>query len=170
MTITRFTEHDIEHHSADLAQLLQDAVSDGASVGFITPLSDDEAKAYWQQIKRDVAQDKRVVLAAKIEGEVAGVVQLELNSKQNACHRAEVQKLMVSTQYRRRGLGQQLMAAVESVAQAEGISLIVLDTRQGDLAEGLYRKLDYIESGVIPQFALSSAGTLDATVYFYKLL
>ena len=46
----------------------------------------------------------------------------------------------------------------------------MLDTWQGSVAEGLYRSLGYIEVGVIPRFALSSQGTLEATVIFYRAL
>jgi len=60
------------------------------------------------------------------------------------------------------------MNTLETDANAMGISLLVLDTRMGDIASTLYRKLNYIEAGSIPGFAKSSAGTFDATVYFYK--
>lgn len=62
------------------------------------------------------------------------------------------------------------MQAVESVARELDRPLLVLDTRQGDMAEQLYRKLGYIEAGVIPSYARSATGSLDATIIFYKLL
>jgi len=46
----------------------------------------------------------------------------------------------------------------------------VLDTRQGDNAERLYRTLGYHEAGVIPAYAQSASGTLESTVIFYKIL
>jgi len=46
----------------------------------------------------------------------------------------------------------------------------VLDTRLGDHAERLYRKLGYVEVGTIPSYAQSAIGTLEATITFYKLL
>ncbi|MCD1189597.1 GNAT family N-acetyltransferase, partial [Vibrio cholerae] len=48
--------------------------------------------------------------------------------------------------------------------------LLVLDTRLGDVASLLYRSIGYTEAGQIPQFARSSNGKLEATVYFYKQL
>ena len=48
--------------------------------------------------------------------------------------------------------------------------LLVLDTRLGDAAERLYARMGYQRVGVIPKFSLSSAGSLDATVIFYRNL
>ncbi|MDP9313761.1 MAG: GNAT family N-acetyltransferase, partial [Chloroflexota bacterium] len=71
---------------------------------------------------------------------------------------------------RQQGLGRALMLAVELAARQAERSLLVLDTRQGDVAERLYRSLGYVEAGVIPQYARSANGKLDACVFFYKLL
>jgi acetyltransferase len=153
-----------------LTALLQDAVESGASVGFLAPPSDDAAKRYWTQVFAQVGQNSRIVLAAVHEGTIVGSVQLELASMPNALHRAEVQKLMVLRSQRRQGIGQVLMTAIEQVARQAGRQLLVLDTRLGDAAERLYARLGYIRAGVVPNFALSSAGTLDATVIFYREL
>ncbi len=155
---------------AELTTLLQDAVASGASVGFLPPLSEEEARAYWTAVLEDLAQQSRVLVVARQSTRVVGAVQLELATKANARHRAEVQKLFVLQQARRRGIGRLLMEAIERIARERGRALLVLDTRLGDDAERLYRKVGYTEAGVIPSYAQSAAGTLDATIIFYKLL
>lgn len=60
------------------------------------------------------------------------------------------------------------MTAVEEIARQEGRRLLVLDTRLGDDAERLYARMGYRRVGVIPRFARSSTGMLDATVIFYR--
>lgn len=155
---------------AELVTLLQDAVASGASIGFLPPLSEEEARAYWISVLEDMAQQKRVLLVARDATQVVGAVQLELATKANARHRAEVQKLMVLQRERRRGIGQRLMEAIEPLARERGRALLVLDTRLGDDAERLYRKVGYIEAGIIPSYAQSATGTLEATIIFYKLL
>ena len=62
------------------------------------------------------------------------------------------------------------MEAIEPMAHERGRSLLVLDTRLGDHAERLYRKVGYVEVGIIPCYAQNAAGTLEATIIFYKLL
>ena len=77
---------------------------------------------------------------------------------------------MVHRGARRRGIGRALMLALEAAARRAGRTLLVLDTRVGDSAELLYLGLGYARAGVIPHYALSAAGTLDATVYMYREL
>lgn len=154
----------------ELIHLLRDATESGASIGFLPPLSDEEAVAYWTGNIAQMEQGTRIVLVAEEAARVVGSVQLELATKPNASHRAEVQKLLVHTAYRNRGIGRALMVAVAEAAQAAGRTLLVLDTIEGDVAEGLYRRLGYVCAGSIPQFARSASGVLETTVIFYRLL
>jgi acetyltransferase len=174
--MTSFTDSSIavvrpeeaEHILPELIELLRDTVDSGASVGFIPPLSEDEARQYWQGVFRNLAQGAHILLVAREDGRVVGSVQLELATKANALHRAEVQKLFVLQSQRRRGTGRALMQAIEQVAREHKRTLLVLDTREGDVAEKLYRKIGYHEVGVIPAYALNANGELDGTIIFYK--
>ena len=153
-----------------LAELLIDAVSAGASVGFLAPLSKPTALDYWREVESGVRAGSRLVLAAWEDGALAGAVQLALAGQSNGTHRAEVAKLMVHSSFRRAGFARALMRAVEDEARRRHRTLLVLDTRRGDAAESLYRKLGYCQAGTIPAYARCSAGSLDSTVIFYKIL
>lgn len=150
--------------------LLQDSVHSGSSVGFLPPLKFETAEEYWLEILNEVAQGSRLLLVSRETGGVAGTVQLALATKQNASHRAEVQKLLVHTSFRHRGIARALMAAAEESARAAGRTLLVLDTEQGSIAEQLYEKCGYTRAGVIPRYARSADYALISTVLFYKLL
>lgn len=154
----------------DLIHLLQDTVANGASVGFLPPLSTEEAQHYWSTVFEEVDKRTCVLLVAREADQIVGSVQLALATKSNARHRAEVQKLFVLSSQRRRGIGRALMQAIEQAARDEKRTLLVLDTRQGDSAEQLYRTLGYCEVGIIPEYARSATGTFDSTVIFYKAL
>ena len=154
----------------DLIELLQDSVENGASVGFLLPFSRSSNRAYWEQTLKEIKSGNRTLLVAEKNGRVVGSVQLELATKPNALHRAEVQKLLVHSVHRRQGLGGSLMSAVEEVARDLGRTLLVLDTLQGDNGEKLYEKCGYVRVGEIPKYASLSDGSLHATVMFYKFL
>lgn len=154
----------------ELAALLRDAVDGGASVGFLPPLAQEEALAYWRRVQAALEDGGRKLLAAVDDGRLLGAVQLDLAGMPNGAHRAEVMKLFVYSAARRKGIGRMLMEAVERLAWAQGRSLLVLDTRRGDDAERLYRQLGYVEAGVIPRYARSASGRLEDTVLFYKEL
>jgi acetyltransferase len=168
--IEQFTADQANALLAELIGLLQDSVASGASIGFLPPLGNDEARGYWDGAIEDLARGALVLLVARQGGAVVGTVQLALAQRPNGRHRAEVQKLLVHTRARRQGIGQALLAAADAAARQAGRTLLVLDTRAGDPSEQLYLKHGYTRVGAIPQYARSASGELHATAIFYKLL
>lgn len=154
----------------ELVALLQDAVASGASVGFLPPLSDQQAGDYWRGVVAAVHGPHRVLLIARDGGRLVGTVQLDMAERANGSHRAEVVKLLVHTASRRRGIGRSLMQELETAARALGRTTLVLDTRAGDPSERLYLSMGYTRAGVIPEYARSTDGQLHTTAFFYKLL
>ncbi|MEA2574828.1 MAG: acetyltransferase [Chloroflexia bacterium] len=168
--VERLTAERAQALLPELVLLLQDTVDSGAAVGFLPPLSDEEARGFWLGAIADIKRGSRLVLVA-LEGErVAGAVHLAMVTRTSALHRAEVQKFCVHRDFRGRGLGTLLMDAVEQAAREEGRSLLVLDTRRGDLAEQMYIRRGYVEAGSIPGWALNPDGQLHDTVFYYKML
>jgi len=154
-----------------LRAVLQDAVASGASVGFLPPLAAAEADDYWASVVAALRDGSRVLLVARDgAGETLGTVQLELPTRADGRHRAEVAKLLVHRRARRQGLGRSLMLALEGAARALGRTTLILDTRDGEPACLLYEGLGYTRVGVVPQYARSADGTLHATAFYYKLL
>ena len=158
------------HLIPSLSRLLQDSVHGGASVGFLAPLPPENAERYWEQVLQQVQERTRLLLAVREGDEVVGAVQLALATPQNGRHRAEVQKLFVHTAHRRQGIAKALLTALETAAREAGRTLLVLDTITGSDAAKLYPQLGYQSAGVIPQYALSGDGVLEATQIFYRLL
>ncbi|CAI2439916.1 GNAT family N-acetyltransferase [Serratia liquefaciens] len=155
----------------ELAAMLHASVSQGASIGFVMPFSLEQAQAFWQRLLPAIEREERLLLVARDDGRVVGTVQLLLDMPDNGRHRAEVVKLMVHPQARRRGIARSLMLQVQQLAVEHQRHLLVLDTLTGDTAEGLYRLLGFQLAGSIPQYArASNGGALDATSYMYKLL
>jgi GNAT superfamily N-acetyltransferase len=152
-----------------LERLLADAVENGASIGFLSPLTEDRARAYWHRVFEELG-DHLVLWVAEAEGETVGTVQLSLCAKENGRHRAEVQKLFVATSWRGRGVAKKLLAAAEDFARGAARPLLVLDTQAGSDAEHLYRGLGWERAGEIPDYATTPRGELHPTVYYYKRL
>lgn len=152
--------------------LLHACVHAGSSIGFILPFSPTEAEAFWREkILPTAKANLRLILAAYVDGMLAGTGQLDLDRMPNQPHRAEVSKLMVHPDFRRRGIAKGLMMELEEKAQALGKTLLTLDTRTGDNAELLYLSLGYTVVGQIPDFAIDShSDRLDATTLMYKKL
>ncbi|MBC8948681.1 GNAT family N-acetyltransferase [Xenorhabdus sp. TS4] len=167
-TLTIMQLDSINTKRDELIHLLYDCVESNASIGFIAPLEENEAEQYWQDVEADLISDHRLLLVAPEGENIAGSVQLSLCKKKNGLHRADVEKLMVHTAYRQRGLGRKLMNELEHLAKQHQRHLLVLDTRTNDPASTLYRKCGFIEVGQIPNFVIDSNGEFSGTTYFYK--
>ncbi len=155
-----------EEQLGALVEILIGVVEDGASVGYLPPLSPVDARAYWSGVIRP----GNVLLVAEREGQIVGTGQLELAMKKNGNHRAEVNKVLVHPKNQRQGIGRKVMEAIDEVAQRECRTLLHLDTREGDGSNDLYTRMGYVEAGRIPDWARSADGTLHTTVFYFKRL
>lgn len=151
-----------------LGQVLCDCVDGGASVSFMSGLSQAQAAAFWRQ--QLTSGDGRAILAARDARGIVGVVQVIPAWAPNQPHRAELSKMLVHRRARRSGLGLALLQAAEDRARAMGKTLITLDTVTGGDAERLYARAGFTAAGVIPDYALMPDGALCATTVFYKRL
>lgn len=143
----RVTHEGLAYYRDGLVTLLLDAVRQGASVGFLADIDEQQAKAYFDEVKAKLAGGEQLLWVIAQGQEVLGSVQLGLCLKPNGLNRAEVQKLLVHSDARRRGLGQQLMGALEAEARRIGRGMLFLDTEAGSGAEAFYRALGYGKAG-----------------------
>ncbi len=162
----------VERHIRELGALLHACVHAGASIGFILPFATDDSEAYWREnVLPAVRGGTRVLSIARHGARLAGSVQLDHDTPPNQPHRAEVRKLLVHPDFRRRGIATALMADIENHARRLKRSLITLDTRTGDAAEPLYAALGYKTSGVIPGYCRDPfENKFDSTTIMYKAL
>ena len=155
-----------------LADVLHAVVHGGAGVSFIVPFSLDDARTFWTgSVLPGVVARRRRMLVARCGGRIVGTVQLDPAWAPNQPHRAEVLKLLVHPDARRRGVARSLMVALEELARENGWTLLTLDTWTGQAGEGLYRSLGYTVVGAIPRFARgSTTPELEPATIMYKEL
>jgi GNAT superfamily N-acetyltransferase len=138
----------------------------------MAPLSREKAESFWHDVAGSAGRGERVLAAAqeRSSGSIVGTVQILLHQPENHPHRADVAKMLVHPEARRRGIGAQLLRFAEDAARAANKTLLVLDTATGSDAERLYERLGWLRVGVIPGYALSPDGRPCDTTVFYKRL
>ncbi len=170
ISIQQLSAQDIATHMSQLANLLVDVVTHGASVNFVMPFTVDDAKQFWRKVAGDVATKDTILLVALADNVIVGSVMLALAWQPNAPHRAEVQKMLVRSNHRRRGIASQLLNAAEEKAHSAGRWLLFLDTEFDSGARFFYEQAGYQRVGIIPKHALNAAGKYADTILYYKLL
>ena len=158
LRIRATTSAELERLLPALVQLLCESVNGGASLGFLPGLTPDDGRTYWRSLHPELRAGHRLLLAAYAGDQLVGSGQLALPSWPNARHRAELQKLLVATALRGRGVGRSLVAALHGAARRHGRSLIILNTRRGDPTETFYQGLGYQAVGITPGYTIGPAG------------
>ena len=171
VAVRRVAAHEVADCVPALADVLADCVEGGASVSFMLPLPRERALAFWRGVADGVQRGDRILLVAQEpRGRIIGTVQLITALPENQPHRADVAKMLVHRSARRRGVAQQLMAAVDDEARRAGKTVLVLDTVTGGDAERLYARAGWQRVGEVPRYALMPEGGFCSTTFFYKHL
>jgi ribosomal protein S18 acetylase RimI-like enzyme len=158
---------DASHRDA-LSDLLIEAVTSGASVSFMHPVSREKADGFWDRALTAAARDERVILGA-FEGEaLMGTVTLLLDCPDNQPHRAEIAKMITRLSHRGRGIATALLREAEALAAQRDRTLLVLDTATDGGAARLYESVGYVLAGVIPDYAFKPHGGLSGTAFYWK--
>lgn len=153
----------------ELAEVLRDCVEGGASVGFMLPLAEGRAQAFWRRVAEGVAAGERHLFVAEgDDGRICGTLSLVTDMPDNQPHRADVSKMLVHRRARRQGVAERLLRALEAKARELGKTTLVLDTVTGSDASRLYERLGWLKAGDIPHYALMPDGAPCSTTYYFK--
>lgn len=163
---------DLERHLDDFSGLLHACVHDGANIGFVLPFDHADSLKFWHHaVLPGLQQGLRRLVSVWEGSQLAGAVQLVPATMPNQAHRADVSKLLVHPGFRRRGLARLLMSELESLAVAQGFTLLTLDTTTGSAAEPLYASLGFETAGIIPDYCRDPvADRIDPTTLMFKVL
>ena len=167
--ITRLDPSSFDGAIDALADLLVDAVDGNASVGFHRPLRREDAASWWRSLRPEIVGERTLVLVARVGERIVGTVQLRLAQFPNGRHRADVAKLLVHRDVRRRGIARALMTELESLARSRARTLLVLDTETDSEADRLYRALGWTFVGEIPGYAEHPDGSRPTSFFFKEV-
>jgi GNAT superfamily N-acetyltransferase len=151
-----------------LVDVLIDSVAGGASVGWTAPPSRVEAETWWRE--QLAASNLEVWIARDDAGRILGTVSLQLATKKNGRHRAEVAKLMVHRDGRGQGISTKLMGVLEAFALEQGRTLLLLDTETGSLAESLYKRWGWQVYGKVEGYTIADDGSMSGSTFMLKRL
>jgi ribosomal protein S18 acetylase RimI-like enzyme len=154
---------------AMLSDMLIETVANGGSVSFMHPLAPEAADAFWRD-SLSAERGERIVFGAFDGEKLVGTVTLLLDLPPNQPHRAEIAKMMTRMSHRGRGVAKALLRAAERAAIERGRWLLVLDTAVDEGASGLYERVGYKLSGIIPDYAYRPHGGLTGTMIYWKRL
>lgn len=168
--IRRLAASEVLARKDEFAALLSDAVEDGGCVGFLLPVTADKLDRYWSGVAREMEAGERELLAAFEFNRLIGSVQLAYEKAESVRHRADLQKLMVHSSERRRGIARALLVHALERMPALGLVMYTITTANAGPAEYLVRSLLFTRYGIMPHYGLTPDGKLhDASLHYISL-
>ena len=110
--------------------------------GWTLKTADLKIKYYFQ---------KATIKVALIDNEIVGFLVYTLEPTSNGAW-ARIKELAVNSEFQDKGVGSRLISDFEREAKVQKINRIVLETYKIAPAYGFYKKLGYVESGMIELF------------------
>lgn len=166
----RVAPAEAEAIASALAALHEDAFRAGMALGMLESIGRDGLERSYREAVAALDDRERALLVAEDDGAILGMAQLARSGAMNAEHRAEVRRVAVADAARGRGVGRELMAAIEDAARALQISLLWLTTHEGSDGCAFYEALGYRKMGVMPAYSRRPDGTLSPGAFYYKEL
>jgi len=137
----------------DLCDATVDAIESGGGFGWLSPPPRDTLERYWQGLM--LIPDRRVFVA-RLDGLIAGSIQLHLNPRNNEAQAmlGRITTAFVASWARGKSLGHMLITAAEADAQLIGLRALSLDLRATQVnAIRTYESRGYVRWGTQPQYA-----------------
>lgn len=135
ITIIPFSPSQHTHLIPAIIQMHIDCIqSDGALLRFHPPFTPEKVQkmeTFWNERFSQISTGRRITLIAlvspdgKDQGDVAGIIELGMPEADTGPFRGDVEMLMVSPNYRRRGIANKLLHELEQIAKEKKRTLLV---------------------------------------------
>ena len=169
LEIRALTRADAHWHLEGLADLLLDGVHAGASLGYLLPLSRQEACRDWEGVQQALS-DTELLWIARRDERLLGCVRLRLEAAAGDRHRATIERLVVNSRHRRQGIATALLDAVEREAAERALRLLVADVETDSAASRALCRLGWQSAGTIPGYVVAPDGTPRDAARLFKCL
>lgn len=163
-----FEINDLKNIQNKLNLLLNNAIKENSSLGFLNTLKSEDSETYWNSLQNDLNNSIKKLFIVKEKKHIIASVILSFCQSENASHRVEIEKLIVHNLYQGIGIATKLMLYVENIAKKHNKSLIILNINNKSDASFLYEKLEYKKAGQIPLYTLNNDFTYLDNIIYYK--
>jgi RimJ/RimL family protein N-acetyltransferase len=149
----------------DAYRLHPDAFTSSATERALLPLS------WWESRLVQKPSAHEVVLGSFFEGSLAGVVGVSFMSGEKTSHKSRLFGMVVAPDFRRHGLGLQLVqAALAYASDRPGIKVMQLTVTEGNAAAlRLYERCGFVQFGLEP-YAVAVGDGYVSKVHMARLL
>ncbi len=128
-------------------------MAEGAALGWAGVPSEEQARSWWERVTAAATSGDGAISAAYDGDELVGLAQWQRYELAPQAHNADLDKVLVSSRCRGRGVGAALVEDMLAQARAAGVETVTLQCRGNNHgAIRLYRRWGFAEFGRLPDF------------------
>ncbi|MEM4727137.1 MAG: GNAT family N-acetyltransferase [Candidatus Bathyarchaeia archaeon] len=147
----------------DMLEFINSLVDERAEIAATEKKTREEEVDWLASLLSDVEKDRRVAIAAEVDGRFIGLV--EVTPEKGSSAHVGVLGIAVKGGYRDVGIGTEMMKEAEDQAKRMGIEIVILDVfASNSRARHLYEKLGYSVVGCIPRFFKRNGAYIDRII------
>jgi ribosomal protein S18 acetylase RimI-like enzyme len=150
-----------------ITHLMNRVLQKETTIGFPSPLDDREASELLAGLNESLKSGAKYLLIAEAGDQIVAHVILTPHPLPNCAHQVEVSRLMICPSFRGTGLLTQIAQKLVLKSEILGRSLILLDVREGTLAQALWKSWGFKEYGRLPDYARVN-GKTHAGIFMYQ--
>lgn len=144
----------------DMLGFINSLVEEGAQITATEKKTRDEEVDWLAKLLSDVEKDRRIAIAAEVDGRFIGLV--EVTPERGSSAHVGILGIAIKEGYRDVGIVTEMIREAETQAKRLGIEIITLDVFASNLrARHLYEKLGYKAVGCIPRFFKRDGAYID---------
>lgn len=147
----------------EMLDFINSLIDEGAEISATERKTRDEEVDWLATLLSDVEKDKRVAIAAEVDGRFIGLV--EVRPERGSSAHVGTLGIAIREGYRDVGIGTEMMREAENQAKWLGIEMLTLDVfATNSRARHLYEKLGYRIVGFIPRFFKRDGAYIDRVI------
>lgn len=151
---------------ADVHRVITAVVALGGAVGWLRVPDEAETAAFLDEQLAVARRGDGAVAVVRVDGRAEALGVWNRYPAPVVRQNAEIRKVMVHPDARRRGLGRVVVEALVADATAAGIEVVVLDARGNNhAAHALYETLGFARCGSLPDFIAVGAERWDRVLF-----
>ena len=148
----------------DLMETINSLVDEKAEITVSEKVSRDEEIDWLANLMRLVEKGKRFYLVVEVEGKVAGVAEVQADSRDCARH-VGVVGIVLKKGYRDVGIGTEVMKTLIEHAPLMGLKILTLSAfATNKRAINVYRRVGFVETGRVPKKFLREGQYVDEVI------
>lgn len=156
-----------ESDRSELLELIKSVATNEKTVGYHSDLSDEDKKTYFSWLDSTLSDRNSVFIIGRESGLVIFQLLIAFKVEPNNRHVANLSKAIVHTKVRGKGVIEAVLPLIVEFCDQRQVSIVTLDAVKGSSAERRWKRMGFLEWGVMPHYSKTIEGTKEGS-YMYQ--